>query len=359
MDIRRMMKTVLIAVACIAAAFAVIVLSGTPIRFSMDGTDKSTEAADGEKIPIRVLILPKFEIGEMTGDAPGEAQYLYEDMFVDSDEYVIPGLGNGSVMYVKDGRAMCLAGVGKVDSALRTAAILSDERFDFSDAYIISLGCGGSSEGYSVMGDTVIITGVVDYDLGHQADPRELKDPDGPTWFHDETLDDCASLVCDRELTDRVYELTKDIKLESTDATRKAMKNTFGDEKWADRDPKVLKGTDVTSDDFWKGEYSHRNAKYIAEYYKCSDPYAISDMEEIAVGQVIRRLGMMDHYIGVRVSVNMDIFLKGESPESLWDTGTAIISNDSAETLDIFPVAMMNNYKVVRTIIKAIDNGDL
>jgi len=359
MDIKRMKKTVMITVACIAAAIVVIVLSGTPLYFSMDGADKNAGPAAGGKIPISVLILPKFEIGEMTGDAPGEAQLFYENMFTDADEYVIPGLGDGTVMYVKDGHALCLAGVGKVDSGLRTAAILTDERFDFSDAYIISVGCSGSAEGYSVTGDVVIVTGIVDYDLGHHADSRELKDPDAPTWFHDETLDGCASLVTDRELTDRVYELTKDIKIDSTDLTRKAMKETFGDGEWAAREPKVLKGADVTGDDFWKGEYGHRNAKLITEIHGCPDPYATADMEEIAVGQAISRLGMLDRYIPVRTSVNMDVFLKGESPESLWGTGTAIIKNDSAETLDIFPVAMMNTYRVVSAVVKAIDNGEL
>ncbi|MGX8688720.1 MAG: hypothetical protein ACSW8K_13105, partial [bacterium] len=31
-----------------------------------------------KKLPVKVLILPKFEVGEMTGDFPGEAQYFYE-----------------------------------------------------------------------------------------------------------------------------------------------------------------------------------------------------------------------------------------------------------------------------------------
>jgi hypothetical protein len=37
----------------------------------------------------------------------------------------------------------------------------------------------------------------------------------------------------------------------------------------------------------------------------------------------------------------------------------SIIANDSDETLDIFPVAMMNNYRVVSAVVKAIDNGEL
>lgn len=43
---------------------------------------------------------------------------FYENLFADSDEYVIPGLREGTVMYVNDGRALCIAGVGKIDSAV-------------------------------------------------------------------------------------------------------------------------------------------------------------------------------------------------------------------------------------------------
>jgi purine nucleoside permease len=199
----------------------------------------------------------------------------------------------------------------------------------------------------------------VDYDLGHHADSSELKDPEGPTWFHDDTLDDYAYMTLDRDLTDRIYELTKDIKLETTDQTRKAMKETFGDEEWADRGPKVIKGTDVTGDNFWKGEFGDRNAKFITETYGMPDPFAITDMEEIGMAVAASRLGMKDRYIAIRTGVNMDVFLKGETPENLWSTGQAIISNNSDETLDIFPVAMVNNYKVVSAVIKAIENGEL
>lgn len=36
------------------------------------------DAISTEAIPVKVLILPKFEFGEMKGDFPGEAQYYYE-----------------------------------------------------------------------------------------------------------------------------------------------------------------------------------------------------------------------------------------------------------------------------------------
>ena len=42
-------------------------------------TEVAAEEADAaDPISIKVLILPKFENGEMTGDFPGEAQYYYD-----------------------------------------------------------------------------------------------------------------------------------------------------------------------------------------------------------------------------------------------------------------------------------------
>ena len=56
---------------------------------------------------------------------------------------------------------MCVLGMGKINAALGTMAILSDSRFDFSEAFIISTGCAGSSSGNTVMGDVFLIESVL------------------------------------------------------------------------------------------------------------------------------------------------------------------------------------------------------
>lgn len=94
-------------------------------------------------IPVRVLILPKFEAGELTGDFPGEAQLFYEAYLAGGEVYEINGHPEPGKLYYKDGVAMYLLGQGKVSAALNTTAVLSDPRFDFSDAYILPVGCGG------------------------------------------------------------------------------------------------------------------------------------------------------------------------------------------------------------------------
>lgn len=58
-----------------------------------------------DRISIKVLLLPKFEIEKMTGDFPGEAQYYYEEYLADSDVYEISGTEGDGKLYVKDGIA--------------------------------------------------------------------------------------------------------------------------------------------------------------------------------------------------------------------------------------------------------------
>ena len=314
-----------------------------------------------EKIPIKVLILPKFELGEMTGDFPGEAQLYYDEYVKGGDEYKIENSIWDVTLYVKDGVALCVAGEGKVSSAVNTYAILADERFDFSDAYILSTGCTGCAKGYGVMGDVYVISSAVDFDLGHHADPRELDEASDITWFHDSEFDDSAFVKLDPELTDRVYDLVKDVKPETTENTRQHMKRAFPGEEWAEREPMVLKGASVTGDNYWKGMYDHKNAVLLAETYDCPDPYAVTEMEDVAVSNVVEAFDMLDRYMIIRDSVNMDVFMLDATPESLWgkEVEDEISSDDSAESLDIFPTAMKNNFEVGKIIIEAIMNDDL
>ena len=39
------------------------------------------QGKSGQKLPVRILILPKFEVGEITGDYPGEAQLFMKSIF--------------------------------------------------------------------------------------------------------------------------------------------------------------------------------------------------------------------------------------------------------------------------------------
>ena len=313
------------------------------------------------KIEIKALILPKFENGELTGDFPGEAQLYYEAYCAGGEEYEITGSTDGNRLYVKDGVALYVTGMGKVNAAISTMAVLSDPRFDFSNAYIISTGCAGSAMGTTVMGDVFVVTSVIDYDLGHQADIRDMKDQDATSWFHDANYDSSSIVRLNTELTDRICELVKDARIETTPKTRNFMSAAFDGAEWAIREPKVLKGTSVTSDNYWKGIHHHNNALLMTQTYGCADPYTTTEMEDVAIGNVCKRLGMLDRYIIIRDSVNMDVFMNGASPESLWDPNfdDKLSSEDSIEAADIFKTARYNNFAVGSIIVDAILAGTL
>ena len=340
---------------------ALIVYLNTFLLISLLCSCSNTHKRE-EKIPIKILLLPKFEIGEISGDLPGEAQFFYDAYFNEADEYAIESDSSQKILYVKDGLALYVLGMGKVNSAINMMTILNDKRFDFSDAYIISLGVGGGAKEYTTMGDVILASAAVDYDLGHHADGRDLADPEAANWFHYEYYDDTAKVLLDKDLTDKVYELTKDIKLNTTEKTRKYLSKAFDDADWAIRDPKVQRGTTVSGDNYWKGEFGHLNALKMVEVYECPDPYAMTEMEDVSIGLSLRHLGKLDHFIIVRVCVNMDVFVLNTTPESLWgetDDSKYFSDEEDAEAADIFVTALENEFKVVEVIIKAIGEGKL
>ncbi len=338
---------------------AMVLLAAVLCGFgSCAGAERPADPA--RPLPVRVLVLPKFEVGEMAGDDPGEAQDYYEHYLAGADEYEVRNAA-GMKLYYRDGIALCVLGMGKINASLNTLAVLSDSRFDFSQAYILSTGCAGSAADTTVMGDVFLITAAVDYDMGHHADIRDLADPARATWFYEPQFSEAAVCVLNPELMKKVYELVKDTPLSTTEQTRDFMRRAFGGADWAVRDPRVLRGTAVTGDNYWKGIHGHRNAVLMAETYGCPDPYVATEMEDLAVAKAAERMGMLDRLIILRASVNMDVFMADDTPESLWGNGkrTSLASADSAEALDIFGPAMKNVFNTGRIIIDRILDGGL
>ena len=220
------------AIALLLVAACACVFAGCGER-PASGNASGGEASDAQSgegqaaIPVKVLILPHFEVGEMSGDFPGEAQYYYEEYLQGGDEYDVRGRPEGTKLYLKNGVALCVTGMGKVSAALATSAVLSDDRFDFSEAYVLATGCAGAARDYGVLGDVYVISAAADYDLGHQADAREQSDDRPVTWYHEEDYDDIAVVQLDQKLTNAVFGLVKDAQLETTEAAAKQLSESF------------------------------------------------------------------------------------------------------------------------------------
>lgn len=321
------------------------------------GVSENTESRE-----VRILILPHFEIGGMTGDAPGEAQLFYEAYFENSEEYL---LKNGKKLFYNplNKLAMCVTGSGKTNTASLITCALSDWRFDMSSAYILSVGCAGGAMGFTTLGDVCIATGVCDNDLGHTADFRDVSvSNSGKLWFHDTSYDDAAYKKLNSALVSRVFDIVKDTNLETTDLAQETMRRNFPGEDWALRSPSVVRGVNLSGDNFWKGRYDHERANHIVSYYFPEMKFAVSEMEDISVAAVADNFGMLDKCVMLRVCVNTDVFVDGNTPESLWGADcsyNAAVENENNETLDIFLPAMRNLFKTGSAFIDAVLNDEL
>lgn len=322
-------------------------------------------SATPQKSALRVLIIPKFEIGEMSGDFPGEAQLFYEEYCPGCGEVEIPHMPPGAHFYFNEenGAGILVTGEGKTATALSMSAVLSSELYDHSDTAIVSVGCAGGSVMQCMLGDVILVTAACDYDLGHHVDVLERRKTNTRImWFPDDSYAAYEFKLLNADLCDTVYEMIKDCPLRSTEEAKAVMTENYAAYGKKDFLPAVRKGTALTGDNYWKGIYGHATADFIADYYGCPDPYMATEMEEIAVANTAQCFGLLDRLVSLRVIVNMDVFMKGETPESTWgeySTFSKKVENDNTETLDIFEPAMHNLFDTSRIVIDAALDGGL
>lgn len=314
-------------------------------------------------VQIKTLIIPKFEVGEMSGDYAGEAQLFYEAYCPDANETVLSNLPETAHFFVNEenGVALLVTGSGKAACALALTAVLSDPAFDFSKAYLVSVGCAGGSAGLCTLGDVVLVTGACDNELGHTADISEFDNQDADTnWFYDSSYDATSAKRFSSSLTDLVWALISEYQPATTEVSQKVLAANFPAEEWALRSPKVMKGTALSGDSYWKGETGHNNALKIIGQYRMTDPYAVTEMEELTVALTADCYGLLDRVISLRVVVDLDVFLGDDSPESLW-TASEGYNNDpegcGSAALDIFEPAMQSLFEVSKIVIDAVLDG--
>ena len=77
-------------------------------------------------------------------------------------------------------------------------------------------------------------------------------------------------------------------------------------------------------------------------------------MEDIAVAQVFKNYGLLNHLLIMRFAVNTDVFMAGQTPETLWGEGKGSFDSASFDNFDdAFPVAT----KCATDILIKIING--
>jgi purine nucleoside permease len=284
-----------------------------------------------EPIRPKVVIVAMFEAGADTGDRPGEFQYWVEREKLTQVHSFPQGYrdlrtnADGSVLGV-------VTGVGTAKSAATIMALGLDPRFDLTKSYWLVAGIAGIDPADGPLGSAVWAEWVVDGDLGHEIDAREI--PSGwTTGYIPLRKKEPYQLPADRSegeayrlqpgLVEWAYRLTKDVKLGDTEPMQKRRALYAGFPN-AQRPPVVMKGDTLSAMTYWHGKLLNRWANEWVKYFSDgTGNYVTTAMEDTGT---LQSLTFLDR--AKRVDVKRVLVLRTASNFDMQPPG-----GDAAESL--------------------------
>lgn len=257
------------------------------------------------KLPVKIVIVTMFEIGEDTGDTPGEFQLWRERRGLDVQ---IPFPHSFRDLYYNpDTQVLAMiTGIGTARSTAATMALGLDPRFDLTKSYWLVAGIAGIDPEDASIGSAAWASYLVDGDLSHEIDAREKPAdwPDGYFARYTQGPNDPVRpeptgelFIANPGLRDWAYELTKDLELPDPPEIQ-AERAKFVDHPNAQRPPFVLKGEHVAAMTFWHGELLNDWANRWTDYWtQGKGEFVTSAMEDTGTAtslQYLGKLGVVD-----------------------------------------------------------------
>ena len=326
----------------------------------------ASQAPPPPRIPVKVVVLTMFEIGNDTGDMPGEFQHWAEGEHL-LHRFPIPAAYHDAWMN-ENGVLGIVTGIGTARAAATVMALGMDPRFDLSHAYWLVAGIGGIDPRMGSLGSAVWSDWVVDGDIAHEIDPREAP-KDWPTGYvplrkstpYEQPRTDENGIVfhLNTPLVSWAYGLTRSMTLPDTPEMRDRRQGFVGD--IAKRPPFVLRGDNLSAGTFWHGKLLNAWAREWVRYQTSGKgTYAICGMEDTGTLQSLTwlgRAGLVDanRVLVLRTASNYDQQRDGISAaESLAETkitkySAFLPSLDTAYRVgDVVVRALLSNWVVYR-----------
>jgi len=271
-------------------------------------------------IPVKVVIVTLFEIGEDTGDKPGEFQLWVEREHLTGTHPVA-----GAWRPVREGTngviGIC-TGVGNIRSAASITALGLDPRYDLSKAYWLIAGIAGIDPADGTLACAAWAEHVVDGDLAHEIDAREIPAgwPDGyapigtadPHAISTARMADQVHYPLNGALARWAFNLTRDTPLPEDDAMRFNRARYTGYPN-AQRAPFVLIGDNLAGSTFWHGKLMNAWAnRWVKMWTGGAGNYVTTAMEESGTLQALTWLardGKVDanRILVLRTASNFDM----------------------------------------------------
>src|SRR5882757_7284581 len=211
-------------------------------------------------IEVKVVVVAMFEIGADSGDAAGEFQLWHERQKLDlrfpfahhHDLFLNP----------KTGVLGMVTGIGSINSASAVMELGLDPRFDLSHAYWVVAGIAGVDPEDASIGSAAWAEYLVDGDLAHEIDAREIP-ADWPTGYFarntrkpydpNKPKPTGEMFQLNPQLTEWVFELTRGVTLDDSKQLQET-RSHFAGYPNAQKPPFVLKGDNLAGMTFWHGK---------------------------------------------------------------------------------------------------------
>lgn len=223
-------------------------------------------------IPVKVVVVAMFEVGEDTGDSPGEFQYWVERDHLDQ-VYPLPAAYH-AVRMNRDGELAVLTGQGTAHAAATIMALGLDPRFDFSHAYWLIAGIAGGSPDRISLGSAAWARWIVDADLAYEIDAREVP-ADWTTGYiplrkarpfePPAAPQENQVYNVNSSLAEWAYNLTRNVPLADSDKL-KQVRSEY-DSPAAQQPPHVAMGDEISSSTYWHGKLMDAWATQWMDYF--------------------------------------------------------------------------------------------
>jgi purine nucleoside permease len=294
-------------------------------------------------IEIKVVVINMFEQGADTGDVPGEFQFWVEREHLST---VLPNPAGYHDLRLnpQTGVLGVLTGVGNTRAAASIMALGLDPRFDLTHAYFLVAGIAGIDPHVGSLGSAVWSDYIVDGDLAHEIDAREIPQateadrklwptgyvPLGKATPYEQPRrarfgDDGNVYHLNSTLVSWAFNLTTDTPLADTPQIAERRQQYEG--AAAHRPPFVLRGDNLSAATFWHGKLLSQWAHDWVSYQTDGKAtYAVCGMEDTGTLQSLTWLAKankldINRVLVLRTASNYDQQRTGlTAPESLAET---------------------------------------
>jgi purine nucleoside permease len=291
--------------------------------------------AQSKAWPIRAVIVTTFEIGDDTGDTPGEFQFWVEREKL-SETIDFPG----GVHALRTNREHTILGMVSgttlVNATASMMALGFDPRFDLTRAYILINGIAGVDPNDASIGSAAWANYVVG-DVAREIDPREAPSdwpygifPNGASGPKPATVPPAPWMrsnlyVLNQRLAAWAFQQTRNAHL-GDDPAVATFRAGFTGFPNAQRPPFVLMGDTFASDYYWHGVIMTQYANdWVALYTGGKGNFVMTEMEDSGFMNALERLSKMH-----RVDYNRVMVLRTASNYSMPRPGHTAVESVNA-----------------------------